>query len=189
MLKWQENSLMSTLYKDIYFSIENGLEETKHVFIKGNHLQEKFAYNKQFSILELGFGTGLNFLATFQLWKQLSKKDSFLHFFSFEKNPLQARDINQALSSFPQIEQEKNTFLAKYKLLHQGFNQIPFDKEKVFLNLIIGDIQDYLENFDGKIDTIFLDGFSPHKNPSMWSKEVCNFLAKHSKSSTSFKFL
>ena len=185
MLKWKENSLISTLYDDIYFSVENGIKESRHVFIQGNQLEKKFSQNRQFSILELGFGTGLNFLTALLAWKKFSKEHSFLHFFSFEKNPLIAEDIYQALSPFSEIEKEKNLFLKKYVLIHSGFNQILFEKERVFLNLIIGDVQDYLENFEGKFDVIFLDGFSPPKNPSMWTKEVCDFLAKHSKTSTS----
>ena len=185
MLEWKNNSVISKEYDDIYFSVENGLKETEHVFIKGNNLEERFLSSEKFSILELGFGSGLNFLGVLNLWKKIHLNKSSLHFFSFEKSPLLLEDISKVLSFFPELKEEREDFLEKYHLIHNGFNLIPFLKYNVFLNLIVGEINDYLYNFEGKFDAIFLDGFSPSKNPSMWSLEVCLFLNRHSKENTS----
>ena len=56
-------TLRSVQFDDIYFSPENGLEETRHVFLNGNNLPELWNNKSHFVIAETGFGTGLNFLA------------------------------------------------------------------------------------------------------------------------------
>ena len=55
----------SRQYDDIYFSKEQSLEETHHVFIEQNDLRQRFAAMAAGECLvigETGFGTGLNFL-------------------------------------------------------------------------------------------------------------------------------
>ncbi len=72
-LTWRDGLPYSSVFDDIYFSLENGLAETQYVFLQGNQLAERFAQlppQHSFTIAETGFGTGLNFLATWQLWQQ-----------------------------------------------------------------------------------------------------------------------
>ena len=64
----------SIFFDDIYFS-EGGLEETDHVFLRGNDLHERFKTASCFSIGELGFGTGLNFLGAWRLFDELAPSD------------------------------------------------------------------------------------------------------------------
>lgn len=119
MLTWKNNfTPVSEQFDDIYFSPENGLEETKHVFIKGNDLYNRWRnWNIQnaFCILELGFGTGLNFLTT---WKEyLEYKDRFrLHFISIEKFPLNREEISKALSIFSELVEIKKNFYPHTKI-------------------------------------------------------------------------
>ena len=66
-LTWNNGLPYSSHFKDIYFSVDNGLAETHHVFLQGNRLPERFGQltsEQSFTIAETGFGTGLNFLAT-----------------------------------------------------------------------------------------------------------------------------
>ena len=78
----------SKLYNDIYFDKVNGMQESNHVYLKTNNLEMKFKNNDMFTIAELGFGTGLNFLLTWQLWLKSRKPNSSLTYISFENAPL-----------------------------------------------------------------------------------------------------
>ncbi|EKR19186.1 bifunctional tRNA (5-methylaminomethyl-2-thiouridine)(34)-methyltransferase MnmD/FAD-dependent 5-carboxymethylaminomethyl-2-thiouridine(34) oxidoreductase MnmC [Leptospira interrogans] len=187
MLTWKNNlTPVSEQFDDIYFSPENGLEEAKHVFIKGNDLYNRWKnWNIQnaFCILELGFGTGLNFLTT---WKEyLEYKDRFrLHFISIEKFPLNREDISKALSIFSELVEIKKEFLSSYQDLIPGMNYFQFLGGKIHFSLFLGDVSSALCEISGKVDAIFLDGFAPSKNPEMWDKSVLENLKYVSKKGT-----
>ena len=62
-LTWDEDGQpVSALFDDPFCSRTDGAAETRHVFLKGNGLPGAWAGAAYFSIAELGFGTGLNFL-------------------------------------------------------------------------------------------------------------------------------
>ena len=83
----QSISLRSTHFDDVYFS-GDGPAETAHVFLHGNDLPARFD-TPHFHIGELGFGTGLNFLAAWDAWRKAKKPSgATLHFFSIEAFPL-----------------------------------------------------------------------------------------------------
>ncbi|TGJ98790.1 bifunctional tRNA (5-methylaminomethyl-2-thiouridine)(34)-methyltransferase MnmD/FAD-dependent 5-carboxymethylaminomethyl-2-thiouridine(34) oxidoreductase MnmC [Leptospira langatensis] len=179
MIDWKENGTpVSSQFDDIYFSPENGLEETRHVFLNGNRLEERWTSIPQnhshFSILELGFGTGLNFLATWQLWKRLREGSdlSVLRFVSYELYPLEIHEIQRAIQVFPELSETLDLFLEKYKLLVPGCNSFVFEKERLVLDLWIGDARELLPETSGKFDAFFLDGFAPSKNPELWEENI-----------------
>ncbi|TGK04404.1 bifunctional tRNA (5-methylaminomethyl-2-thiouridine)(34)-methyltransferase MnmD/FAD-dependent 5-carboxymethylaminomethyl-2-thiouridine(34) oxidoreductase MnmC [Leptospira selangorensis] len=192
MIDWKENGTpVSREFNDIYFSPENGLEETKHVFLKGNRLEERLSSPETqhvFSILELGFGTGLNFLAAWQLWRNCKNKSSLqvLRFTSFEKYPLEREDIRKAISVFPELSELLDLFLEKYKLLIPGCNTFLFEKENLILDLWIGDAIQLLPETSGKFDAFFLDGFAPSKNPELWGENISLQLKRLSNKNASF---
>ncbi|AOP33025.1 FAD-dependent cmnm(5)s(2)U34 oxidoreductase [Leptospira tipperaryensis] len=189
MLSWKENlTPISEQFGDIYFSPENGMEETKHVFIEGNNLTQRWEdpnLQKSFAILELGFGTGLNFLTT---WKEYSKhRDLFrLHYISIEKFPLNKEEIAKALSVFPELLEYKEEFLNSYQDLIPGMNYFRFQNGRIHLTLFLGDVKDALVEISGKVDAIFLDGFAPSKNPDMWEESILIHLRRVCKMGTTF---
>ncbi|MGL5537269.1 MAG: bifunctional tRNA (5-methylaminomethyl-2-thiouridine)(34)-methyltransferase MnmD/FAD-dependent 5-carboxymethylaminomethyl-2-thiouridine(34) oxidoreductase MnmC, partial [Aeromonas veronii] len=68
-LDWNEaGTPVSSDFGDVYFSNDNGLSETRYVFLQQNRLPARFSHHDSdsFVIGETGFGTGLNFLATMQ---------------------------------------------------------------------------------------------------------------------------
>ncbi|MEI1280114.1 bifunctional tRNA (5-methylaminomethyl-2-thiouridine)(34)-methyltransferase MnmD/FAD-dependent 5-carboxymethylaminomethyl-2-thiouridine(34) oxidoreductase MnmC [Leptospira venezuelensis] len=192
MINWKENGTpVSREFNDIYFSPENGLEETKHVFLKGNKLEERLSSpetQNSFSILELGFGTGLNFFAAWQLWRICKNKSNarVLRFTSFEKYPLETDDIRKAISAFPELNELLELFLEKYILLIPGCNTFLFEKENLVLDLWIGDAIQCLPETSGKFDTFFLDGFAPSKNPELWGENISLQLKRLSNKNASF---
>ncbi|EQA44951.1 tRNA U-34 5-methylaminomethyl-2-thiouridine biosynthesis protein MnmC [Leptospira broomii serovar Hurstbridge str. 5399] len=182
MIEWKENGTpVSTEFDDIYFSPEDGLAETKHVFLDGNRLESRwrrdsFPDKKHFAILELGFGTGLNFFATWNLWKKLRihNKLSILRFVSYELFPLTEREIRRAISHFSELTEILSIFLKRYSLLTQGCNSFLFEEEGIALDLWIGDARELLPETSGRFDAFFLDGFAPSKNPELWGIPISN---------------
>src|SRR5688572_33173224 len=102
-IDWATGQPRSRQYQDVYFSSDSGLDETRHVFLTHNHLQQRWlALTKNhFTIGETGFGTGLNFLCAWQLWNQCAPHNARLHFVSLEKYPLTLEDLTQALNLWP----------------------------------------------------------------------------------------
>ena len=69
-LVWSDDGVpRSATHDDVYFSADDGLSETRKVFLDGCHLPELWTGCDTFTIAETGFGTGLNFLALWQLWR------------------------------------------------------------------------------------------------------------------------
>jgi tRNA 5-methylaminomethyl-2-thiouridine biosynthesis bifunctional protein len=96
-LTWRNGLPYSSQFDDIYFSPDNGLAETQYVFLEANQLQGRFSQlprHGSFTLAETGFGTGLNFLATWQLWQHTPRQaHTWLHIVSTEKYPLTLTDF------------------------------------------------------------------------------------------------
>jgi tRNA 5-methylaminomethyl-2-thiouridine biosynthesis bifunctional protein len=153
------------------------LAETRHVFLDGNGLPEAWAdFHGEFVVAETGFGTGLNFLATWKLFEDTAPAGARLHFISFEKHPLEVAVIREALAPWAA---ELPDFLSYYPA---GGAVSP----RVRLTLAIGDVNAELPKLDTRIDCWFLDGFKPSTNPAMWSETVFENMARLSKNGTSF---
>jgi len=185
---WEDGYPKSVKFGDVYFSTASGLEETRYVFHKHNNLEERFSSlknNEIFVIGETGFGSGLNFLATLQLWRKIAPANTRLHFISIEKYPLHPDDLKKILASFPEVIKEQGELIAQYYLLLPGFHRLSF-KGDVELTLIIGDISSTLPQLGSKIDAWFLDGFSPAKNSEMWTEEVFHQVARLSHANTTY---
>ncbi|MEM9469064.1 MAG: tRNA (5-methylaminomethyl-2-thiouridine)(34)-methyltransferase MnmD [Pseudomonadota bacterium] len=163
----------SKQFDDIYFSAQDGLAETHHVFLQGNDLpqfwQEARFYNTSFCIAETGFGTGLNFLAAWKLFEESAASHQTLDFVSFEQYPLSPGEIDEALKPWDeQLGKYKKQLLEQYPIRVEGFHRIVFNKN-IVLTLIFGDMNEYIGELDAQVDCWFLDGFTPAKNPQMWS--------------------
>ncbi|MFN3607063.1 MAG: FAD-dependent oxidoreductase, partial [Cypionkella sp.] len=92
-LQWRDGGVpVSTRFDDPYFSLGDGLAETQHVFLAGNGLPQRLRAG--FAIAELGFGTGLNLIAT----AMICPPDTPITYTSFEAYPLPAADIARALA-------------------------------------------------------------------------------------------
>lgn len=179
-LDWIEGQPVSRAYGDVYFSRASGLEETRHVFLQHNRLEERWRKLEcgSFTIAETGFGTALNFLCAWQLWRQCAPIGSRLHFISTEQFPLSHADMQRALGLWPELDEEARALLAQYRWLVPGWQQLLFDDGSVTLTLLIGDARQTLPGMVAKVDAWFLDGFAPAKNPEMWQPELLNEVAR-----------
>ncbi|WP_192983241.1 bifunctional tRNA (5-methylaminomethyl-2-thiouridine)(34)-methyltransferase MnmD/FAD-dependent 5-carboxymethylaminomethyl-2-thiouridine(34) oxidoreductase MnmC [Pseudomonas sp. EggHat1] len=181
-LDWDERGQpLSRSYGDVYFSQENGLEETRYVFLANNDLAARFAAltdGECLNIGETGFGTGLNFLCAWQLFEQQAPAGARLHFVSVEKYPLRHDDLQRALALWPELTPFSAELLTQYRAIHPGFQRLLLAGGRVVLTLLIGDAREQLPLLDARIDAWFLDGFNPAKNPEMWTPELFAELAR-----------
>jgi len=187
-LDWDERGQpLSRSYGDVYFSQENGLEETRYVFLANNDLAARFAAladGECLNIGETGFGTGLNFLCAWQLFEQQAPAGARLHFVSVEKYPLRHEDLQRALALWPELAPFSAELLTQYRAIHPGFQRLLLAGGRVVLTLLIGDVMEQLPQLDARIDAWFLDGFNPAKNPQMWTPELFAELARLSSAGT-----
>lgn len=178
-VRWRdEGTPLSTLFDDPYFSLHDGLAETRHVFLAGNGLPGRF--QDGFSIAELGFGTGLNLLATLMAW-QAAGAEGRLLYTSFEAYPMPATDMARALAAFPEVAATAAPLLAAW-----AGGQRRFDLGPVAVEVVVGDARATLPAWQGQADAWFLDGFSPAKNPELWGDAMMAEVARHTARGGSF---
>lgn len=166
-LSWRDDIPVSRRFDDPYFSLQGGLEETRHVFLAGNGLPARF--RPGFRILELGFGTGLNFLVTLRAHREAAGGP--LLYTSFEAFPMVPQDRARALSAFPDLAPEAAELTRA--LAAPG----PWALGDVTLHIVQGDARRTLPPWEGEADAAFLDGFSPAKNPEMWEAPLLHAVA------------
>lgn len=172
-LDWRDETIpVSRVFDDPYFSLGGGLDETQHVFLAGNGLPGRF--RDGFHIAELGFGTGLNLLATLAAHVGRGR----LHYTSFEAFPMSAPDMARALSAFPELGEIAHSMLEQWG---SGARTLQFPN--LTARVIVGDARETLPAWDGLADAWFLDGFSPAKNPELWSPDMMREVARHTATS------
>ncbi|MDR2195626.1 MAG: bifunctional tRNA (5-methylaminomethyl-2-thiouridine)(34)-methyltransferase MnmD/FAD-dependent 5-carboxymethylaminomethyl-2-thiouridine(34) oxidoreductase MnmC [Gallionellaceae bacterium] len=185
-LTWQNGLPYSRRFDDVYFSADSGLQETRHVFLHGNRLAERFAAlqsGESFTIGETGFGTGLNFLCAWREFENHAPPDASLDFFSVEKFPLTLEDLRAALALWPELHTHAEPLLTRWQRRVPGWNRWTFAAGKVRLTLACCDVMEALTSLpEAAIAAWFLDGFSPAKNPDMWAQPVLDTLARASRS-------
>ncbi|EYD73964.1 putative peptidase [Rubellimicrobium mesophilum DSM 19309] len=170
-IDWRDATPVSRRFDDPYFSLQGGLEETRHVFLAGNGLPARF--RPGFSILELGFGTGLNFLVTLRAHRATNPGP--LAYTSFEAFPMSPEDRARALSAFPEIAPEAAELTQALRA--PG----PWTFGDVTLRIVEGDARETLPAWESRADAAYLDGFSPARNPEMWEPALLQAVARRLK--------
>lgn len=189
MIDWQNGQPFSRRFGDIYFSRDSGLAEKRHVFLQGNHLSGRFASlatGDAFAIGETGFGTGLSFLCTWQLFDEIASSRASLDFFSVENYPLAERELADALALWPGLRRYADDLIARWPRRVPGWNRWSFGHGRVRLTLAIGDVAETLSEIHNGIDAWFLDGFSPARNPEMWTQPVFEHIVQASRPGATF---
>lgn len=180
-LTWkQDGTPVDRRVDDVYYSVEDGLAESRAVFLTGCGLPEAWRERASFTIAELGFGTGLNFLAAWQMWRDHKPDDGWLNFVSFEGFPLDREDVERALQAWPELAELAAKLCDRWPARAKGVRQIVWPEERLTLTLHIGLIETTLPQSVLAADAWFLDGFSPAKNEAMWSDEIWPLLADRS---------
>ena len=199
----QNGAPYSAKFNDIYFDIKTGSDQSKEIFIKTNNITEKLLSGiSTLTIAETGFGSGLNFLLTLQAYQSCltkvvanttkqtnEKKLATLTYISVEKYPLNLTQLTQALSVLPELADLAQQLISQYPVNSSGKLtrdcQLSFYDNQVNLQLIFEDASQAFSSLPcpkfGLVDVWYLDGFSPSKNPAMWSASLFEQIARLSK--------
>ena len=180
-LVWTEDGApRSGRFDDVYFSREDGLAESRAVFLAGCGLPEAWRGRRRFTVAELGFGTGLNIAALLDLWRREGPADGRLHIFSVEGFPLDRDEAARALDAWPELAGPVRALLDGWPPPTPGFHRIDLPGFNATLDLVVGEAVWALSQWSGRADAWFLDGFAPSTNPGMWSDAVLDGVAARS---------
>ncbi|MEL6766896.1 MAG: tRNA (5-methylaminomethyl-2-thiouridine)(34)-methyltransferase MnmD [Pseudomonadota bacterium] len=178
----------SRRYNDPFFAPEDGLAETRHVYLDGNDLPARWAAGglgagpgAGFRTGELGFGAGLATLAAWSLWRQLGVPGAVLEHLSFEEAPLGRAALARALGPFPALRLEAAELLGAWPDTPPLKGTISLDLGDLRLEVRVGDARIRLPSFaleDRAVDAWFLDGFAPARNPEMWEPPLLAAVAR-----------
>ncbi|GJM13831.1 MAG: tRNA 5-methylaminomethyl-2-thiouridine biosynthesis bifunctional protein MnmC [Pseudohongiella sp.] len=190
-ISWLESGLpYSTQFEDIYYSREDELAESRHVFLEANSLGQRWQQESErgvFHIGELGFGSGLNFLQTVKLWCDTPSRPDRLHYIAFEKHPLLLEDMRRIHSRWPSLAGRSEELLEQYNDHAEGCHRLRMGNG-ITLDLYYGDAQQQLDermrDACPAIQCWFLDGFSPASNHELWDQELMHSLASCSEQAT-----
>jgi tRNA U34 5-methylaminomethyl-2-thiouridine-forming methyltransferase MnmC len=181
-LSWHAGDMpYSEEFGDFYYSRADGRAECRHVFLSGNGLPERFAGSQQFVIGELGFGTGLNFIETWSAWERAATPGSRLEFHSFELRLLDRKDMIRALAAWPDLGPRAEQLTAAWPDRPEGDIRLGFEtgESAVDLHIHAGLALTQVRAAEFCADAWYLDGFSPARNPQMWSAELMQAVASH----------
>lgn len=189
-LAWlPDGSPYNPMYDDVYHAHGSALAQARTVFLGGCGLPMAWEDRASCRILETGFGLGLNFLVSWAAWQADARRSTRLHFVSIEAHPVTAADLLRNVQALQAGHAEEAALLPRMQLLAEelarawaglrpGLQHWDFDDGRVRLSLGIGEVLDQLPGLPGPVDAVYLDGFSPARNPAMWSAEVIQGVAR-----------
>jgi tRNA 5-methylaminomethyl-2-thiouridine biosynthesis bifunctional protein len=172
-LGFLEETPYSEAFGDVYHSVEGGPAQAEHVFLQGNGLPRRWVERERFVILETGFGLGLNFLVTLQAWRR--NPGNKLHYVAVEKHPFSLQDLRTLHARYPALAKEAADLHSQWPMLVSGGHRAELDG--VTLTLFFSDIK-ILRELRLSADAIYLDGFSPAKNPEMWTSQLMRSVSR-----------
>jgi tRNA U34 5-methylaminomethyl-2-thiouridine-forming methyltransferase MnmC len=156
-----------------YHSVHGAIQESLHIYIEQGLLQTT---KKVLSVLEIGFGTGLNAYLTYCFAQE---RELIIHYCGLEKYPLNAAEFSQL--NYPTIIFPEHSLI--FNQMHQtDWNkliEIPkgFRFEKIQADLLTFQF-DEVPSFD----LVYYDAFAPGKQPEMWTEEILQKVAASVKS-------
>jgi tRNA 5-methylaminomethyl-2-thiouridine biosynthesis bifunctional protein len=171
----------SPRHDDIYHSAVGALAQAEYVFLKGNELPSRWQRRRVFTVLETGFGIGINFLVTWAAWRADPDRCERLHFVSTEKHPFSRDDLlaaNAAAVADASIAPLAQQLVDAWPTLVPGTHRLEFEEGRVTLTLVFGDAAQTLHSLWLRADAFYLDGFSPAKNPELWAPAIIKALAR-----------
>ncbi len=161
----QSHSLYSERFKATYHSTRGAVSECKHVFIQNGlqHVKEQFNLS-EISILEIGFGTGLNAFETYLFAKEQNLK---INYHTIEGYPILMEDVLKLNYINEFSEYDRNVFYQLHELEWNKVNELTdffsFNKQKVLLEEFVS---------SKKFNLIYFDAFSPSEQPELWTEVV-----------------
>lgn len=168
----------SPRYADVYHSADGGVVQARHVFLSGNGLPARWSRRRLFTIVETGFGLGLNFLTTWQAWREDQARSERLHYVSMELHPFTRADLAVLHAGYEGLADRAGQLRAAWPELVPGMHRLHFDDGRVTLTLAFADAAAVLAQLRCTADAYFLDGFAPDRNPAMWTMDAFRHCAR-----------
>ena len=137
-----------------------------------------WAHAARWAVLETGFGLGLNFLATWQAWREDPARPQRLFYSAVEAWPPDAADLLRSAAPYPELRPLAEALAEQWHGLLPGLHRLRLDEGRVQLTLAVGDVRAMLAELSGRFDSIYLDGFDPARNPDMWGLPVLKAVAR-----------
>ncbi|MDX2221686.1 MAG: bifunctional tRNA (5-methylaminomethyl-2-thiouridine)(34)-methyltransferase MnmD/FAD-dependent 5-carboxymethylaminomethyl-2-thiouridine(34) oxidoreductase MnmC, partial [Rhodospirillaceae bacterium] len=131
-------------FNDTYYSRDGGLAEKRHVFLGGCGLPAAWRDAPVFVIGELGFGTGLNFLAAWESWRRTKTFGARLHYIAVEGFPLQPDELSACVDAWTELRHVAPGLKRAYPLPQPGFHRVMLDQGQVALTFLFGAAADML---------------------------------------------
>jgi tRNA 5-methylaminomethyl-2-thiouridine biosynthesis bifunctional protein len=172
----------SEKFGDVYHSAKSGPDQARHVFLHGNDLPHRWAGARVFTIVETGFGLGLNFMATCAAWRADPARSERLHFVSVERHPFVREDLAALHARYPEFNHESAEICAAWPPAIAGMHRLHWCAGRITLTLVFADVIEALRDLRLGADAFYLDGFAPDRNPEMWSPAVMKALARLARS-------
>jgi tRNA U34 5-methylaminomethyl-2-thiouridine-forming methyltransferase MnmC len=159
------HTLYSERFKATYHSIRGAISESKHVFIQNGlqYVHEKYQA-KEISILEVGFGTGLNAFMTYLYAKENALE---INYQSVEAYPVPLEESSQLNYTSQFSEQEKIVFNQMHQ---QEWNRVGEISNKFSLTKHLSLLEEF--NIQKQFDVIYFDAFSPSEQPEIWTETI-----------------
>ena len=167
----------SAEYGDVYHARGGALAQAAHVFLGGTGLPARWQCRERFAILELGFGLGNNFLATWDAWRRDAAACERLYYVAIEKHP-PARDELARVHAASPLRGLADELAAQWPAATPNLHRLDFDDGRVQLLLGWFDVRDALPELVARFDAFYLDGFAPARNPAMWEPRVVHALGR-----------
>ena len=166
-----------------YRSRHGALSESRHVFLEPSGVLELLAAGNDATVLEIGFGTGLNFLATACAALEVDADAApTLHYRALEHEPPPLAAVSgldyRSLLAPCELPDRLLAWLkdlgeppaaGSHRFLHGGSTSIE-------LELLLADARTF-ESGNERYDAVYLDPFSPKSNPDLWTAAFLASLA------------
>ena len=192
-LDWRGDAPVARDSGDIFFSTEDGLAESRYVFLGGNRLSERWpaqTTDQPFVIGEIGLGTGLNLCLTVAEWLRQRRPGATLHYVGLERAPFRPKDMCRALGHWPELTPVLNALLARWPDPLPGCHRRYFTEWGLTLDLWWADAADTLQDLASHgqpwVDAWYLDGFAPSREPGPWQQRLYDAMAGLSRAEATF---
>ena len=173
----------SRRFADVYHAQSGAMAQATHVFLGGNGLPGRWAGRRAFALLELGFGLGRNFLATWAAWRADPQRCEHLEYVAIEAHPPRHEDLQRACAGTELAaalpEGLAQALVNAWPPLTPGVHLLEFDQGRVRLVLALGEARQMLRQIVGRFDAFYLDGFAPRVNPQAWEVPLLQALGRH----------
>ena len=178
-VEWRaDGTPFSPRFQDRYRSEDGGLAQARDVFLAGCGLPGAWRGRAGWCVLETGFGLGLNFLATWQAWRDDPDRPALLHYLATEAYPATAGDLRRNAAADAALQPLGDALADAWHGLEPGTHRIALDGGRVLLTLLVGDSGPSLRGLGRWADCVYLDGFSPERNPDMWDGDALRAVAR-----------